>query len=220
MFDDLSKYDVFHSNYYHGARYAGNFEMPIIEGTDEVPDKLIRFSDDKSKRRDDQSAWVAPYEHDIKLEPMWHNAFRYMDRLLQHPGIISWDFSMYRIMPWGLQFWNCYRSRLIGSLYERCGGICIPNLRPRVLRGPVYDFDGLPTHSTIAMSTHGCIKHCDDRAVFTSYVEAMVPILHPKTIVVHGSAPDDVFRSAIEDGAHIIAFQSEFAKSRQPKEGI
>ena len=62
MFDDLSKYDVFHSNYYHGARYAGNFEMPIIEGTDEVPDKLIRFSDAKSKRRDDQSAWVAPWQ--------------------------------------------------------------------------------------------------------------------------------------------------------------
>lgn len=192
--------------------------MPILVGTDMVPEKLIRFSDAKSKRRNDKSAWVIPYEHDIKLESMWRNAFRYMDRLLMYPGIISWDFSMYRIMPWGLQFWNCYRSRLLGSLYERCGGTCIPNLRPRTLQGPIYDFDGIPTHSTIAMSTHGCIKHRDDRKCFTTYIEAMVPIIHPKTIVVHGAAPDDVFQAAIKDGANIVSFQSNFAKTHQSKE--
>lgn len=215
MSSDLGKYDVFRSRYYHGVRYSGTYEMPVLQGTNQIPEKLIRFSDAKSRRRDDPGSWVVPFEHDIKIEPMWHNAFRYMDRMLEHPGIFSWDFSMYQVMPWGLQYWNCFRSRLIGSLYERCGGICIPTLRPRVLRGPIYDFDGVPTHGTIGMSTHGCIKHRDERRAFKAYVDAMVPIVQPANIVVYGSAPAELFRSAIEVGTNIVAFPSDFAKAHR-----
>lgn len=140
----LSTYDVWHTRYYHGATFAGDFEMPVIQGTDEVPKRLVRFSDSKSRKRDDLSAWVVPYEHDVKLRCMWRNVFKYEPGLLEHPGIISWDFSMYRNMPFALQYWNCFRGRLIGSLHERMGGACIPNIRPADERSFAYAFDGLP----------------------------------------------------------------------------
>ena len=89
---NLANYDIFHSRYYHGINYDGDFEMPVIQGTDILPERLIRFSDAKSRKRDDLSAWVVPYEFDVKLRPMWRNAYHYMERMLEHPGIFSWDF--------------------------------------------------------------------------------------------------------------------------------
>lgn len=207
----LPRYDIFHSNYYVGATYAGDFEMPVIQGTDEIPWSLVRFSDSKSRRRSDLDAWVIPYEHDIKLRPFWRNAYKYMDCLLEHPGIVSWDFSMYLNMPFALQQWSCFRGRLLGSLYERCGGTCIPNIRPTDHRSFLYAFDGLPTEATVSMGTLGALRTPQERTIFTAYVDETVKRLRPKNIVVYGTAPDDVFRSALDAGTNIVAFPSQTA---------
>lgn len=207
----LSRYDIFHSNYYVGATYIGDFEMPVIQGTDKVPQSLIRFSDSKSRKRNDPDAWVVPYEPDIKLRPFWNNAHKYMDRLLEHPGIVSWDLSMYLSMPFALQQWNCFRNRLLGSLYERCGGVCIPNIRPTDHRSFAYAFDGLPTEATVSMGTLGALRTPQEKTIFTSYVDETVKRLRPKNIVVYGNAPDDVFRAALEAGTNIIAFPCQTA---------
>ena len=202
-------YDVFHSNYYSGATYAGVFEMPVIKGTDKIPEKLVRFSDSKSAKRDDPSAWVVPYEHDIKLRPLWRNAPKYMEGLLNHPGIISWDFSMYRNMPFALQYWNCFRGRLLGSLYERYGGTCIPNIRPTDKRSYAYAFDGLPTEATIAMGTTGALGSSEDRVIFKSYVEETVRRLRPKNIIVYGVAPTDIFDAALKANIRVLSFPTQ-----------
>lgn len=202
----LQSYDVFHSRYYKGVTYSGDFEMPVITGTDEVPARVVRFSDSRSKKRDDLEAWVVPYEHDIKLERVWRNAFKYMDGLLEHPGIVSWDFSMYRVMPLALQYWNCFRGRLLGSLFERCGGKCIPNIRPSDSRSYKYIFDGLPTEATVSMGTAGNLRDPVDRRVFKNCVTETVRRLRPKNIVVYGDAPEDIFSPALDNGVNVAAF--------------
>ena len=214
---NLTSYDIFRTRYYAGVTYDGDFEMPVIKGTDLVPKRLVRFSDSRSRKRDDPSAWVVPYEHDVKLRPFWRNAFKYMEGLLEHPGIISWDFSMYRNMPFGLQFWNCFRGRLLGSLYERCGGTCIPNVRPTDRRSLAYSLDGLPTEATIAMGTPGAITTSEDRAVFAMYVKETVKRLRPKNIVVYGAAPEDVFYTALEAGTNVVSYptQTEIAHRKE-----
>lgn len=213
---NLSAYDVWHTRYYHGATYAGDYEMPIIQGTDKVPDQLISFSDSRSPKRDNTDAWVVPYEHDTRIERVWNNAFKYEPSLLEHPGIISWDFSMYRSMPFGLQLWNCFRGRLLGSLHERLGGECIPNLRPTDSRGLLYSFDGLPTEASIAMGTTGNLIRPDDRAFFKRFVNEAVKRLRPKNIIVYGGAPEQIFHAAFDAGVNVISFptQTEFAHSR------
>lgn len=207
----LVNYDVFHSRYYLGATYAGDFEMPVIEGTDKVPEQLVRFSDSKSRKRNNPDAWVVPYEHDAKLRPFWRNAFKYMDQLLEHPGIVSWDFSMLLNMPFSLQYWNCFRSRLLGSLYERCGGTCIPNIRPSDHRSFAYAFDGLPTEATVAMGVLGALRTPQEKAIFTTYVDETVKRLRPKNIVVYGTAPEEVFRAALDAGTNVVAFPTQTA---------
>ena len=206
---DLLKYDVWRTRYYQGATFAGDFEMPVIKGTDRVPERLIRFSEAKSEKTDDKGAWVVPYEHDVKLECMWSNAFKYMDNLLEHPGIVSWDFSMYRNMPFSLQQWNCFRGRLIGSLYERMGGECIPNIRPTDERSLLYALDGIPTECTVAMGSVGNLRNQSDRAVFERYVEEVVKRLRPANIIVYGDAPDDVFHQAHEYGVPVWSYATK-----------
>lgn len=204
--NNISAYDTWHTSYYDGAIFEGSFEMPVIRGTNLIPDHLIRFSDSCMASRKDHDAWVVPYEHDYKLERVWNNALKYMPNLLKHPGIVSWDFSMYRSMPFALQQWNCFRGRLLGSLYERLGGTCIPNVRPTDKRSLAYAFDGLPRESTIAMGTTGNLLHADDRAIFEMYVGETVLRLRPTNIIVYGSAPDDIFHSAFDAGVNVIAF--------------
>lgn len=205
----LSNYDIWHTSYYAGATFTGDFEMPVIKGTDKVPERLVRFSDSKSHKRNDLEAWVAPYEHDIKLRCMWNNAFKYEPALLEHPGIISWDFSMYRNMPFSLQYWNCFRNRLLGSLHERLGGICIPNIRPTDVRSFSYAFDGLPTEATVAMGTAGNLVRPDDRVIFEMYVSETVKRLHPLNIIVYGDAPEAIFHSALDAGVNVVAFPTQ-----------
>lgn len=205
----LSDYDVWHTRYYDGATFAGAFEMPVIHGTDMVPPRLVRFSDSKSGRRNDPGAWVVPYEHDVKLRCMWRNAFRYEPGLLAHPGIVSWDFSMYLNMPFALQQWNCFRGRLLGSLHERLGGACIPNIRPTDARSFRYAFDGLPTEATIAMGTAGNLVRPDDRATFEMYVGETVRRLRPKNIIVYGDAPESIFHAALDAGVNVVTFPTQ-----------
>lgn len=216
----LVRYDVWHSDYYKGAIFEGPFEMPVLQGTNEVPKKLIRFSDSKQDRRDDLDAWVISYEHDVKFECVWNNAFKYEQKLLEHPGIISWDFSMYRNMPFGLQFWNCYRGRLLGSLHERLGGLCIPNLRPTDSRSFAYAFDGMPCESTISMSTVGNLKSKADQLIFKSYVDETVRRLHPSNILVNGKAPEYLFESAIRAGTKLFVFETQTAKVHSSRKEV
>lgn len=206
-------YDVWHTAYYIGVTYAGDSEMPELRGTDEVPDREVLFSDSCSRHRDDSGAWVVPYEHDVRLERLWNNAFRYMDGLLAHPGIVSWDFSMYRNMPISLQQWNCFRGRLLGSLYERMGGTCIPNLRPTDRRGWEFSFDGLPSGGTFSMGSAGNLRDPKDRLLFRLYVAEAVRRLHPGTIAVYGDAPEDVFSPALEAGVRVVSFPSRIRRA-------
>ena len=43
----------------------------------------------------------------------------------------------------------------------------------------------------------------------------MVQRLSPKIIIVYGSAPDNIFKPYKDMGIKIIAFESEFSKSRK-----
>ena len=76
-------------------------------------------------------------------------------------------------------------------------------------------FCGKEKNRTVAVGTHGCIKRTDDKELFKSGLEEMVKRLSPKTIIVYGAAPEDIFQKYKENGIEIIAYESEFSKSRK-----
>ena len=210
-----NNYDVFHSFLVENADYDGYFELPVIRTSDQLPHKVITFSKAMSKTWDDFDCWVVFYEHDRDFERLWSKPRQYLDKLKKFKGIISPDFSLYRNMPLIMQMWNTYRNRAIAVWLQNNGVEVIPNVRFGDERTFSFCFDGVEENKTVAVGTHGCIKRKEDKIFFKIGLARMVQRLSPKTIIVYGSAPDSIFKPYKDMGINIIAFESEFSKSRK-----
>lgn len=155
------------------------------------------------------------YEHDVKFERLWNNPKRYLEKLKKFKGVISPDFSLYRNMPLVMQQWNTYRSRALAVWLQNNGIEVIPNIRFNDERTYDFCFDGIEQFKTIAVGTHGCIKNKIDKEYFKKGLAELVKRLSPKTIIVYGATPDDIFKVYKDAGIEIISFESEFSKSRK-----
>ena len=197
------------------ADYDGCLEFPMLHTSNSVPNKVVTFSKAMSKTWDDFDCWVVFYEHDRDFERLWSKPRQYLDKLKKFKGIISPDFSLYRNMPLIMQMWNTYRSRAIAVWLQNNGIQVIPNVRFGDERTFSFCFDGIEENKTVAVGTHGCIKRKEDKIFFKIGLARMVQRLSPKTIIVYGSAPDSIFKPYKDMGINIIAFESEFSKSRK-----
>lgn len=213
--EKLNNYDVFHSFLVKNADYEGYIELPKIKTSNFIPEKLVTFSKAMSKMWTDFDCWVMFYEHDIKFERLWHNPKQYLSKLKKFKGIISPDFSLYRNMPLCMQMWNTYRGRALSVWLQDNGIEIIPNVRFNDERTYEFCFDGIEKFKTVAVGTHGCIKSKIDKVYFKIGLAKLVKTLSPRTIIVYGAAPDDIFKKYRDTGIKIISFESEFSKSRK-----
>ena len=58
-------------------------------------------------------------------------------------------------------------------------------------------------------------KTKEDRLFFMIGLAQLVQRLSPKAIIVYGSAPDSIFKPYKDMGINLLAFESEFSKSRK-----
>ena len=210
-----NNYDVFHSNLVEDADNEGYIELPKIKASNLIPQKLVPFSKAMSKTWEDFDCWVMFYEHDVKFERFWNNPKQYLEKLKKFKGVISPDFSLYRNMPLVMQQWNTYRSRALAVWLQKNDVELIPNVRFNDERTYDFCFDGIEKYKTIAVGTHGCIKNKIDKDYFKKGLAELVKRLSPKTIIVYGATPDDIFKTYKDAGIEIISFESEFSKSRK-----
>lgn len=208
-------YDVFNSFLVSNAEYDGNMEIPRIRTSKEVPNKIVTFSKAMSQKWNDFDYWVVFYEHDQKFEKLWKNPKKYLNKLKKFRGVISPDFSLYRNMPLCMQVWNTYRGRALASWFQENGIEVIPNVRFGDERTYSFCFDGIEKNKTVSVGTHGCIKKKEDKVFFKVGLAQMVHKLSPETIIVYGRVPDSIFKPYKDIGIKIIAFESEFSKSRK-----
>ena len=213
--EKFNNYDVFRAFLVENADYEGYIELPVLKTSSRIPEKVIVFSKAMAKSWTDFDCWVIFYEHDKKFERLWNNPKRYLKRLKKFKGVISPDFSLYRNMPLVMQMWNTYRGRAIANWMQTNGIEVIPNVRWNDERTYEFCFDGIESNGTIAVDTHGYIRHAADKEYFKKGRAELVKRLSPKDIIVYGSAPDDIFKSYKDLGINIIQFDSEFAKSRK-----
>lgn len=207
--------NVFHSFLVEKADYDGYFELPKIRTSSQLPDRVITFSKAMARTWNDFDCWVMFYEHDVNFERLWHNPKQYLAKLKKFKGIISPDFSLYRNMPLCMQMWNTYRGRAIAVWLQNNGVEIIPNVRFNDERTYEFCFDGIEKFKTVAVGTHGCIKNRIDKDYFKDGLAEMVRRLSPRTIIVYGAAPDDIFKKYRDASINIMPFESEFSKSRK-----
>lgn len=209
--------DVFHAFLVENAEYAGIEEIPVIKTSKLLPEKVITFS--KALKNKEYDAWVLFYEHDVNFVRVWNQPRKYLNILKRFRGVISPDFSLYRRMPLCMQKWSTYQGKALAHWWTENGIEVIPNVRFADERSYDFCFDGIEKNSTVAIGTHGCIKRKEDKAFFIKGLEEMYKRLYPKTIIVYGSAPDDIFQKYKVLGVNIINFKSEYSLTHKKEVG-
>ena len=157
----------------------------------QIPKNIIPFS--KALSCKDHRQYVHFYEHDREFSRVLTSTSRYLDVLKQFDGIITPDCSMLINQAPCLQQTNTYMNRAVGYFFQRNGLPVIPNVRWSDESSFAYCFLGIPKHTIVCVSTHGCIKTTDQREMFRKGMYAMLRELEPSAVLVHGYMPDDIF---------------------------
>lgn len=205
--------DVFRSFLVSDATYDGALEIPVIQPTDQLPNRLISFS--KAMGTDDYDQWVHFYEDDGGFERVWNRPNYYLPRLKKFRGVITPDFSLYRDMPLVMQQWNTYRGKALGHWWQTQGMIVLPNVRTADARSYSFSCYGVPRESPICMGTHGCMRIREDRELFKAGLLYVISELHPSHIIFYGAVPEDIMEICSMRNVKVLHFSSEFALSRK-----
>lgn len=210
--------DVFNAFLVSDSDYDGEFEIPVINSTNERPNKLIPFS--KSLTAKNFDCWVHFYEHDYKFIRVWDNPRKYLARLKKFNGIITPDFSLYRDMPLNMQIFNTYMGKALGHWWQSNGLNVIPNVRFADERSYKFCCDGVPKHSIISVGSLGCMRKLQEREIFKRGLEFVTHYLEPSCIVVYGSAPEEIFKCCRESEVEILQFDSEISQVKRTRKEV
>ena len=184
-------YDVFDAELLHGAVFAGEFEFPFIGGNHYRPRRAIPF-DRLKQDNEEKDLWVHFYVHDYRFLPILRTPGKYLPALRKYAGVIGLDNSVYRDLPLAEQIHSIYLNRLFDYHLQRNGIPVIPNISWSDHRSFDFCFDGIEPHTTVAVSSYGCVRRKVDREYFLDGFARMLKCLRPDAVVFHGTMIEDV----------------------------
>ena len=132
--------------------------------------------------------WVHFFIDDVCFEQIWSPQYteRDIQILCKFKGMFTPDFTLDpRLSQWQERF-NIFRSRAIGQLVQKRGGIVIPTIGWSTRRSFDYCFDGLSEGGTVAISTNGVLNNPVSRRMFLEGAFEMERQLHPNVICIYG----------------------------------
>lgn len=170
------------------------YGIPSIKATQTTGDKMLRFCD--WKECDKPEDYIAHfYYDDYKFTQAFRNPDKYVDRLRRFKAVVAPDFSLYTDFPIALQILSCYRRNWCGAYWQSLGIDVIPDVVWGTWESYEFCFDGIPKHSTVAVSTVGI---CQDKdwnrkewdnnflQLFKEGYNEMLRRLEPTTILFYG----------------------------------
>lgn len=120
-----------------------------------------------------------------------------LKQLAQYTAVCTPDFSLYPEMPEPVGKNQIFKSRWCGAHWQAEGLCVFPTVTWADESSFSYCFDGIPTYSTVVVSTLGCNG---SKAEFLAGYERMLEVLLPKTIICYGKPFDEMH------GSNIICF--------------
>lgn len=187
---------------YDATRTDGKYNMPILEPVDHIPSRLQGFNYVLNKPN--HAACVHFFIDDYQFERVWKRPDFYLEKLAEFDSVLTPDFSLYTDMPLAMQVWNVYRSRLIGQMMQNWGYTVIPTVSWANKSSYEFCFDGIPTKSTVAVSTIGIKKSKERIKLWQEGMDAMIDKLRPKRILVYGGKIEYDYK-----GIEVIYFEND-----------
>ena len=157
------------------------------------------------------------YSHDKEFSRVLTATSHYLDLIKQFDGIITPDCSILIGQARCLQQANTYMNRAVGFYFQKHGVPVILNIRWGDESTFDFCFLGVPKNSIVCISTHGCIGTKELRSINKVGLAAMLDILYPTDVLVHGYMPDDIFSEYLKC-AKFHRYASEFERTH-PKGG-
>lgn len=185
--------DGFQAYLTEGATFVGEPGIPMLMKLDnvQVPKDMIPFSKVNVCRNKRQ--YVHFYLHDREFSRALTSTTYYLDALKLYDGVITPDCTMMVGQSPCLLQTNTYMNRAVGFFLQKNGIPVIPNIRWSDETSFSYCFLGVHIGSIVSVSTHGCIETKQEKDMFRVGLEAMLDVLRPPIVLVHGSMPDEIF---------------------------
>lgn len=191
--------------YYSDTKY----QVPILDRLEPSDDEIekikkmewIPFSS-ANANKDRQGKGIHFFIDDYRFVRVWNTPDRYVDMLKQYEYVLTPDFSTYRDMPLAMQIYNTYRKQWVGKYYQDKGIKIIPTISWSTPASYEWIFDGIPTHSIVAISTLGCLKDKRATELFYEGWRVAYRTLQPEVVLCYGKIPDRLDGNVIEMGTY------------------
>ena len=211
--------DGYQGHLVEGANFLGEEGIPELLDLKnvEIPRCLIPFT--KLRTSKTKRGYVHFYVHDICFRQIISSTYNYLDLLKQFDGVVSPDPTIIIGKSKCLHATSTYFNRAVALYLQKHGIPVIPNVRWGDESTYSFAFLGIPKHSIVSISTHGCIKKDKEnnnylRMCFKNGLREMLKQLEPETVLVYGYMPDDIFKE-FEHLTHFVRYPSEFEETRK-----
>jgi hypothetical protein len=162
--------------------------MPTLPRCNFAPTDLVAWSDSSKPNPD---AALHFFADDYRFESLWDLPERYIARIGSFGAALTPDYSLYTDMPFPVQIWNVYRSRALGHYWSQRGISVIPTLQWSTPESYEFAFHGLPSESTVAVSTIGVRGNQIAGALWRQGMQAAIAACNPKLVIVYGHPLSD-----------------------------
>lgn len=164
----------------------GKWNIPIIRKTEldlnEVD--LISFTDIKANDIDENKRkGVHFYIDDYRMEGLYNNPKRQIERLRQYKFLIAPDYSLYRDMPMAIQLKNIFKSHWCAAYWQSMGLTVIPNVSWSDRNSFDFCFDGIEKGSVVSVGMIGCRRQ---KAAFMNGYNEMLRKIRPSAVICFG----------------------------------
>lgn len=197
--------DGFNPELVEGARFAGIFNFPCIDAPKEIiiPKGLTPWS--RRAKVPTDCELLEFFEHDVNFSEILKSPGSFAVEIAGFPIFAPPDCSVYRNAPLAVQIGNIYKSRAIGSFYQRHGANVYPLIRwgdertyTTCLFSERIAFSAVEKGGPVVVSSYGCYKSADDKFHFNAGLLAMLDELDPSLVVLHGSLDKELAKRVCE----------------------
>lgn len=137
------------------------------------------------KEKQPENIGVHFFLHDYQFERVWKYPDRYTECLSKFAFVLSPDFSPYADTPKALKVFNIYRKMWCGRYWQEHGIKVIPTITWGNDEDLGWCLEGVPKHSTIAISTMGEGRWANFRALKSNW-QYVLDKLEPETVLLYG----------------------------------
>ncbi len=206
--------DGFQAYLTEGATIVGDPGIPMLMKSDnvQVPKDILPFG--KVNVCNNKRQYVHFYQHDKEFSRVLTATNRYLDVLKLYDGVITPDCTMMIGQSPCLQQANTYMNRAVGFYLQKNGISVIPNIRWSDESSFAYCFLGVHPGSMVSVSTHGCIETKRQKEMFRIGMEAMLEVLKPPIVLIHGYMPDEIF-GQFKGQVEFHRYASEFERTHK-----